>query len=145
MWTLTRRQRSWSPIKAISQWWQDWIRTGSALAELKCCGEEEVERLAKDMGMSACELRRLASHGADSADLLLQRMAVLDLDRKEVSQAEPRTFQDLQRVCTMCQSRRRCTRDLARDAADPVWEDYCPNAGTLMALNAMPWRSRAEW
>jgi hypothetical protein len=145
MWTLPRGQQSWSPIKAISQWWQDWIRAGSALAELKCCGEDEVERLAKDFGMSASELRCLASRGPHSADLLLQRMAALDLDRNEVSQTEPRTFQDLQRVCTMCQSRRRCARDLARNAADPAWEDYCPNAATLMALNALPWRARAEW
>jgi hypothetical protein len=113
--------------------------------ELKCCGEEEVERLAKDVGLSASELRRLANLGPDSADLLLRRMAALDLDRKEVSRTEPRTFQDLQRVCTMCNSYRRCTRDLARDSANPTWQDYCPNAATLMALNAMPWRARSEW
>ncbi|SRR6266508_2063779 len=117
---------------------------GSAL-ELKCCGEDEVERMAKDIGVSASELRRLATLGPDSADLLLRRMAALDLDRKEVSRTEPRTFQDLQRVCTMCNSHRRCKRDLARDSADPAWQDYCPNATTLMALNALPWRARAEW
>jgi len=85
MWTLPRGQRSWSPMKAMAQWWRDWIRAGSALAELKCCGEDEVERLAKDLGMSASELRGLASRGPHSADLLLQRMAALDLDRNEVS------------------------------------------------------------
>ena len=73
-----------SPMKAMAQWWRDWIRAGSALAELKCCGDE-VERLAKDLGMSASELRGLASRGPHSADLLLQRMAALDLNRNEVS------------------------------------------------------------
>ena len=34
---------------------------------------------------------------------------------------------------------------LARDSADPAWQDYCPNAATLMALNALPWRARREW
>ena len=136
--------KSWSPTKAISQWLRDWTRRGSAL-ELKCCGEDEVERMAKDIGVSASELRRLATLGPDSADLLLRRMAALDLDRKEVSQTEPRTFQDLQRVCTMCNRHRRCKGDLARDSADPAWQDYCPNATTLMALNALPWRARAEW
>jgi hypothetical protein len=136
--------KSWSPTKAVLQWWRDWISKGPAL-ELKCCGEDEVERLAKDVGLSASELRRLANLGPDSADLLLRRMAALDLDRNEVSRTEPRTFQDLQRVCTMCNSHRRCRRDLARDSADPAWQDYCPNATTLMALNALPWRTRAEW
>jgi hypothetical protein len=97
-----------------------------------------VERLAKDVGVSASELRRLVNLGPDSADLLLRRMAALDLDRNELSRTEPRTFQDLQRVCTMCNSHRRCSRDLARDSADPAWQDYCPNAATLMALNALP-------
>src|SRR6516165_7066090 len=134
-----------SLTKAISQWWREWTRRASARFELKCCGEEEVERMAKDVGLSASELRSVAKLGPASADLLLRRMAALDLDRKEVSRTEPRTFQDLQRVCSMCRSHRRCKRDLAHDAADPAWQDYCPNAATLMALNAMPWRSRAEW
>jgi hypothetical protein len=137
-------RKGWSATKAISQWWRDWTRRGSAL-ELKCCAEGEVERMAKDIGVSASELRRLAALGPDSADLLLRRMTALDLDRNEVSRTEPRTFQDLQRVCTMCNSHRRCKRDLARDSADPAWQDYCPNAATLLALNALPWRSRAEW
>ena len=134
-----------SLTKAVSQWWREWIRRGSARFELKCCGDEEVERMAKDIGLSSSELRRLANLGPDSADLLLRRMAALDLDRKEVSQTEPRTFRDLQRVCTMCNHHRRCGRDVARDSADPAWKDYCPNAATLMALNALPWRARSEW
>jgi hypothetical protein len=145
MLALPGGQKSWSPTKAVSQWWRDWTRRSSALSELKCWGEDEVERVAKDVGVSASELRRLASLGPGSADLLLRRMAALDLDRNEVSRTEPRTFQDLQRVCTMCNSHRRCKRDLARDSADPAWQDYCPNAATLMALNALPWRARAEW
>jgi hypothetical protein len=140
-----RGQKSWSLTKAVSQWWRDWTRRSSALSQLKCCGQDEVERLARDIGVSASELRSLASLGPDSADLLLRRMAALDLDRNEVSQTEPRTFQDLQRVCTMCNHHRRCRRDLTRDSADPAWQDYCPNAATLMALNALPWRARSEW
>ena len=134
-----------SLTKAVSQWWREWIRRGSARFELKCCGEEEVERMAKEIGVSPSELRRLANLGPDSADLLLRRMAALDLDRNEVSRTESRTFQDLQRVCTMCNHHRRCRGDLARDADDPAWHDYCPNASTLMALNALPWRARSEW
>ena len=138
-------QKRWSPTKAVLQWWRGWTRQSAARLELRCCGEEEVERMAKDIGVSASELHTLASLGPESADLLLRRMAALDLDRNEVSRTEPRTFQDLQRVCTMCTHHRQCRRDPARDSADPAWESYCPNAATLMALNALPWRARSEW
>ena len=133
-----------SPIEVISQWWQRWTGNGPAL-DHACCAEAEVERIAKDIGMSASEIRRLASLGPESADLLLRRMAALDLDRKEVAQVEPQTFRDLQRICTLCESHRQCARDLVRDSSDPAWEDYCPNVATLRALNAMPWSSRSEW
>jgi hypothetical protein len=137
-------QKSWSPTEAIFQWWRDWIRQGSAL-ELKCFGEEEVKLIAKDVGVSPSELRRLASLGPESADLLLSRMAALDLDRNEVSRIERGTFHDLQLACKMCESHRLCARDLARDSANPAWKDYCPNAATLVALNALPWAARREW
>jgi hypothetical protein len=136
-------QKSWSPFDAILQWFRDWTRTGS-VSELKCFGDEEVERIAKDVGVSASELRTLATFGPEAADLLLRRMAALDLDRKEVARIEPQTFQDLQRVCLMCENRRRCARDFAPDSASEAWKDYCPNAATLIALNALPWAARHE-
>lgn len=141
---LSNARKRRSPVEVISQWWQLWTSNGPA-SDFACCAEGEVERIAKDFGMPASEIRRLASLGPESADLLLRRMAALDLDRKEVAQVEPATFRDLQRLCTLCESHRQCARDLARDSGDPVWEDYCPNVAVLRALNAMPWASRREW
>jgi hypothetical protein len=56
--------------------------------------------------MSTSELRAAARKGPKAADLLLRRMADLDLDPKEVTRVEPAAFRDLQRVCTMCKSHR---------------------------------------
>lgn len=135
---------NWWPINDILQWGREWISRGST-SELRCCAEEEVERIAKDAGVSVSELRRIVRLGPGSADLLQHRMEALDLDPNEVARIEPQTLHDLQRVCTMCKSHRRCARDLAEHANDPAWKDYCPNAETLMALNAQPWASRRQW
>jgi hypothetical protein len=137
-----RKRRS--PAEVISQWWQVWTNNSPAQKELACCAEGEVERIAKDIGMPASEIRQLASGGPESAELLLRRMAALDLDRKDVAQTHPQTFRDLQRICTLCESHRQCARDLTRDSGDPGWEEYCPNVATLRALNAMPWASRRD-
>ena len=76
--------------------------------------------MAQDAGVSAAEFRKLSQLGPEGADLLLRRMEAIDLDPKEVGGTERRTLQDLQRVCAMCESHRRCARDLARDAENPV-------------------------
>jgi len=136
------QHKTHSPIEAIREWYRGLTRPQSDLTD---CSAERLERMAHDIGVSSAELCKLASRGPESADLLLQRMEVLDLDENEVARTERATFQDLQRVCSMCDCKKRCARDLARDPADPVWKDYCPNAQTLTALNALPWATRQEW
>lgn len=139
---MSALQKTRLPLDAVWQWCCDW--TGSR-SEFENCGGEGLERMAHDVGMSSSELRKLASYGPQSAALLLQRMAALDLDQSEVAGAEGATFQDLQRVCTMCKCQKRCARDLVRDPGDPVWKEYCPNVQTLTALNAMHGTARREW
>jgi hypothetical protein len=135
-------QKSHSPLEAIWQWCRGWSGSRSGLED---CGDEALARMAHDVGVSGAELCKLASRGSQSAELLLRRMAALDLDRNEVARTERATFQDLQRVCTLCQCQKRCARDLMRSPGDAVWKDYCPNAQTLTALNALPWMTRREW
>lgn len=138
-------QKRRSALEMVQHWWQQWTSNGPALANPSCSAENEVQRIATDIGMSVAELRELAKLGPKSAELLLRRMTALDLDRKEVAQVQPQTFRDLQRICTLCESHRQCARDLLRDARDPGWEGYCPNVATLKTLNVMPWSSRREW
>ena len=132
---LPNAQKSRSVVEAFLQWCREWA--GSA-SELRCCADEEIERLAHDAGVSVAEFHKLVSKGPELADLLRRRMAALALDEPAVARIEPQTLHDLQRVCTMCASHRRCARDLAHDTANPVWKDYCPNAETLAALTALP-------
>jgi len=75
--------------QALAKWWRGWTE-GNRFED---CTEWDVERMANDTGVSPIELRRLANLGEDSADLLVQRMAALDLDRGEVSAAVPKTLQ----------------------------------------------------
>ena len=141
---LLHEHKAWSPLEAIAQWYRDWSQRRAA-AELSCCGEEAIDRMAREVGLTAAELRQLAKMGPEAAGLLQRRMASLSLDPNEVGKIEPQTLHDLQRVCSLCQYHRRCARDLAHDAANPAWKNYCPNAATLAALNAEPWTARAEW
>ena len=100
--------------------------------------------MAHDAGVTTGEFHQLVRRGPRSADLLLKRMAALDLDKNEVVKLEPHVFRDLQRVCTMCEQQGRCRYDLMHDPNNPEWKHYCPNAETLNDLDALPWSSRSE-
>jgi hypothetical protein len=84
------------------------------------------------MGLTSSDLRALASHSGDAADLLERRLEACGLRAKELAQTAPAELRDMERLCTVCRSKRRCARDLASDPADPVWRQYCPNEQTLM-------------
>lgn len=144
--SIRRRSESW--IRAFSDWWGNYLRRHRALQELsqlKCFAAEEIDRIASEAGLTTDEIHELVRLGPNAANLLFQRMAYLDLDRNEVAKIEPAAFEELKKSCALCDSRRRCAGDLARNPDNSVWEEYCPNAATLKALNALPWMSRREW
>jgi len=137
------RDKPRSLPQTIGRWFK--ARSEQAGGDLMALSDREVEHIAEDLGLSTAELYRLARSDSKDADLLLQRMAALDLDCKEVAKLEPATMHDLQRLCTLCSRRKRCAGDLARTPLDPRWKNYCPNVATLLALDAMPWEARREW
>lgn len=125
-------------IAAAGNWVRKYRLTRQSQQNFDACDQDEVVRIATDIGLSPGDLRRLAKLGPEAAKLLLRRMAALHLDPTEVYATTPRVMQDLQRLCSTCATQRRCKRDLAHDADNPVWRQYCPNAPTLDALQVSP-------
>ena len=113
----------------LAGWWQALRGHSARLDELHDCGRE-AENIARDLGLSTAELYTIAAKRPDAADPLKLRLAALHLDLD----ADPLVMRDLERVCTVCGSKRRCERDLARHPDGPAWRSYCPNAQTLDAL-----------
>ena len=107
------------------------------------CSTHELARMARETGMTVSELRQLSKLGSDAAKLLFQRMSALHLDRNSTAKTYPAAMRDLQRLCSQCISKKRCQRDLAYDRYNPAWRQYCPNAGTLEALQCEPTATRS--
>jgi hypothetical protein len=125
-----------NPITDLIYWLRGYAERHARQAELDGCCREDLQRIAADAGVSLSELRALAATNRDAADLLYRRMAILHLDAEALDREEPAVLRDLQRNCSLCDSRRRCVSDLAKGAGDSSWEDYCPNTSTLCALVA---------
>ncbi len=96
----------------------------------------ELASIASDVGLSANELRRMVNHAPDAAKLVLERMAALQLDPSAIAKNVPATARDMQRLCCDCDRKKRCRQDLSHNPDDPAWRRYCPNAGTLDALQS---------
>ena len=62
------------------------------------------------------------------------RLQLLGLDPGYVKVCCTTTYQDLERACASCKSRRLCARDLARGDVESGMRSYCPNAPTIDAL-----------
>ena len=118
----------------------DWVRKRRQIRQfsqrLDQCDSHEIANIARDAGLSSNDLRRMAKLAPDAAKLLLQRMTMLHLDAEAVTRSEPATMRDMQRLCSMCASKRQCRFDLLLIPDDAKWRQYCPNADTLDALQS---------
>ena len=106
----------------------------SSLAALDALGPSEMARMAQDVGIPASDLRALAQHCSDAADLLERRLDAFGMKASELIHTAPAELRDMERLCTLCRSKGRCARDLAADPSDPVWRQYCPNEETIVSL-----------
>jgi hypothetical protein len=130
--------RDWPVIEhligPLAEWWRRRAAVRENLTDLDAFSPEEMARMAQDVGISASDLRALATHCTDAADLLDRRLEALGIDSGQLALSGPAELRDMQRLCTTCQSKGRCARDLADDPDDPVWRQYCPNEETLIEL-----------
>jgi hypothetical protein len=124
-------------LRRLARWWREYAVRHSTVAALADCSPAEAARIAHDVGVSgAAELRVLAGKWPDSSELLSRRMRQIRLDAAHIVQVEPQVVRDLERVCTLCASKRRCSRDFAKERSLLSWQAYCPNTMTLKALVA---------
>jgi hypothetical protein len=134
--TLIRKQDSVanSVYSALSDWLCKRKLIRQCRQQLDGCDSYEVARIARDVGVSPYDLRRMVKLGPDATKLLLSRMDALHLNGDALARSEPDVMRDLQRLCSICASKKRCKRNLAHDPENPVWRQYCPNEGTFAAL-----------
>ncbi len=98
------------------------------------CSPDEVKQIAKELGISPAELRRVARKGPDAADLLQKMLVALNVDPEILSKSDPAVMRDLQRLCISCSHKSRCQHELAVGTAAEHFHEFCPNAFTLDAL-----------
>jgi len=121
-------------LRSLAERWRNWTRHRRALDELNGCGHDETALIAQDIGVAPAELRTLAAKWPDASDLLSRRITAAGIQQEQIEARQPQALRGLQRVCSQCQERGRCERDLDRYKNGRGWRGYCPNVVTLDAL-----------
>ncbi len=113
----------------------DWIRHRRERSELEAMGNDEFDRLAHDIGVSAGELERMVDAGHDP-ERLSEMLRALGLDEAALRRAEPAMLRDMQRLCSLCETAGICRHALDAGIASTTYRGFCVNAATLDALKA---------
>jgi Family of unknown function (DUF6455) len=118
-------------IEAVKVFWQK----RAAVDELAYCDAAELARIGQDLGISAADLRVLATRDKKAADLLKRRLETLRIDPTSV---DPAVMRDLQRCCSICDSKPLCVHELEDKPKGASWPKYCPNEQTIADLSTKP-------
>ncbi len=112
-----------------------WIASRArASAELARLSRGDIDGIARDLGVSAADLRDIMPHGADNTGLMEAMMRARGLDAEHVAQLPPTVLRDLELTCTRCGAAKRCGRELAAGSANEHCHEFCGNADTFDAL-----------
>ena len=112
------------------------------LVELAACPPGELQRIARDVGLSDGELRAIAEARRGPGELLPLRLELLGLDPGFVRSAQTATSRDMERTCAICKVWRLCARDLAAGDAQAGMGTYCLNSEAIDALTVERARPR---
>ncbi len=118
-------------LHSLHDAWARYRQRRAAMAELQALGDCELERMVQDAGITFSDLLALAKQNGDSASLLYRRLELAGMDFKKLDQA---VLRDMQRCCTLCESKSQCAHDLEDGPKAASWPDYCPNRQTIEAM-----------
>jgi hypothetical protein len=94
---------------------------------------QEMEVIARELNLSKVEFSALTFEPSGALQSLSKRLSHAGLSEDELAAFHGDVLRDMCRVCSQCQSKARCARDLKHERrATPA--KYCPNEQTLRAL-----------
>jgi transcriptional regulator with XRE-family HTH domain len=121
-------------LNAIADWVTNYRNAIGFKNEFGMCGPDELERMAKDIGVTPSQLQELIRKGPDSAKLLKAMLAALHVDPKTIAEIDPLVMREMKWLCITCNNRKRCKHELAKGTATEHFHEYCPNAISIDEL-----------
>jgi len=132
----TAHSESYPLVTKMIDLFGEWLvqrRQLKELAQLEA-GPGELERVARELGVSSADLRMLVRHGSLGSAELPKMLEALGIDEAAIRRAQPTLLRDMERVCAYCAQKRQCNQELVAGTASSNYAQYCGNADSLDEL-----------
>ena len=106
---MTVQEKPYPVVNLVVDTFGEWLKHRRELREMREMDATNFGRIASELRMSSADLEALA-------------------------RTEPLVLRDMERVCSLCNHKRQCDRDLAAGTAAAHYEQYCGNAPTIDGL-----------
>jgi hypothetical protein len=131
---MTSQERPCPVVSRMVQMFGDWLKHRRGLREMRQVDAFAVGQIAGELRMSSADLEALLRRGPHAADELPKMLTSLGIDQDVLARTEPLVLRDMERVCALCDQKRRCDRDLAAGTSVGHYREYCGNAPTIDSL-----------
>jgi uncharacterized protein YjiS (DUF1127 family) len=135
---MTAHSKRFPIAENLINTFSDWLKHRRELNELRQLDTAEFDRIASDLQVSPGDLNELVRQGPHAADELPKLLELLGIDQQALERTQALVLRDMERVCSLCQQKGECDRDLAAGTSAEHYQGYCPNADTIDILPLSP-------
>ncbi len=131
---MTVQEKPYPVVSLMVDVFGDWLKHRREMREMHEMDAANFNQIAGELRMSPNDLEELVRQGPHAADELPKMLVALGIDQEALARTEPHVLRDMERVCSVCNHKRQCDRDLAAGNAAKHYEEYCGNADTIDGL-----------
>jgi hypothetical protein len=114
-------------LMELAEKWRSHRATQAALAELNACDPAVVSEIAREARIDVAELRDIVARGTGSDQLMKRMMDAYGIDFDKVRAEVPNLMRDVAILCSKCDAKGRCRRELDAGTAADHADEFCPN------------------
>ena len=132
---MSTASRPYPIVQDLIESFAGWLKHRREMNEMRRLDRTDFDRIASDLRIAPDDLEELVRHGKHAADELPKLLDQLGINAEGLGRAQPLLLRDMERVCSLCNQKGPCDRDLAAGTAAENYHGYCANAATLESLD----------
>ena len=101
-------------VDLVIETFGDWLKHRRELKEMREMDAASFDQIASDLRISSADLEQLVRQGPHAADELPKMLRALGIDQADLARTETHVLRDMERVCSVCNHKRRCGHEARR-------------------------------